>query len=110
MSYKVDTIANFERQAKKLIKKYRSLKAELATLIEQLEDKPMQGTDLGNGVYKIRLTIASKGKGKSGGARVITCVRVVQEKVYLISIYDKSQLENLSKEQVLELLQKEKLD
>ena len=104
MSYKVDTIVHFERQAKKLIKKYRSLKAELAMLIEQLEDKPTQGTDLGNSTYKIRLAIASKGKGKSGGARVITCVKVVQEKVYLVAIYDKSQLESLSKEQILELL------
>lgn len=105
MSYEVDTTVHFEKQARKLAKKYRSLKAELATLIAQLEDKPTQGVHLGNGIYEIRLAIASKGKGKSGGVRIIACVKVIQEKVYLVSIYDKSQLENLSKEQILELLQ-----
>lgn len=47
-----------------------------------------------------------KGKGKSGGARVITFVKVVNEKVYLVSIYDKGQLDNLTKDQVIELLKK----
>ena len=105
MSYEVNTIIHFERQAKKLVKKYRSLKGELDTLIIKLENEPTQGTDLGNGVYKIRLAIASKGKGKSGGARVITCVKVIQEKVYLVSIYDKSQLDNLTREQISALLE-----
>ncbi|NJM93826.1 MAG: type II toxin-antitoxin system RelE/ParE family toxin [Cytophagales bacterium] len=58
------------------------------------------------GVYKVRLAIASKGKGKSGGARVITFVKVVKEKVYLVSIFDKGELDNLTKEQILELLRK----
>ncbi len=105
MSYEVNTIIHFERQAKKLVKKYRSLKGELDTLIIKLENEPTQGTDLGNGIYKIRLAIASKGKGKSGGARVITCVKVIQEKVYLVSIYDKSQLDNLTREQISTLLE-----
>jgi hypothetical protein len=35
-------------------------------------------------------------KGKSGGARVITCVKVVAERVYLVSIYDKSQQSDIS--------------
>ncbi len=104
MSYSVDTIENFERQAKGLIKKYKTLKAELDTLINHLEDNPIQGTPLGDNVYKIRLAIAAK--GKSGGARVITCAKVTQEKVYQASIYDKSQLENLSKKQLSTLLQK----
>ncbi len=52
------------------------------------------------------MAIASKGKGKSGGARVITFVKVVNEKVYLVSIYDKGQLDNLTKDQILELLKK----
>jgi len=57
-------------------------------------------------VYKVRLSIASKGKGKSGGARVITFVKVVKEKVYLVSIYDKGQLDNLTKDQIMELLKR----
>lgn len=58
-----------------LTKKYRSLKSELENLGKELSENPTSGTPLGNDVYKVRLAISSKGKGKSGGARVITCVR-----------------------------------
>jgi hypothetical protein len=61
---------------------------------------------MGRDVYKLRLSIASKCKGKSGGARVITFVKVVMETVYLVSIYDKSQLDTLTKDQIIELLKK----
>ncbi|WP_152541897.1 type II toxin-antitoxin system RelE/ParE family toxin [Saccharicrinis fermentans] len=52
------------------------------------------------------MTITSKGKGKSGGARVITYLISEDNKVYLTYIYDKSQLENITKEQIIELLKK----
>jgi hypothetical protein len=72
MSYKVETIHSFDDCAKRLSKKYPSLKIELSDLINLLEEKPLTGTPIGKGCYKIRLKIRSKGKGKSGGARVIT--------------------------------------
>ncbi|WP_439483131.1 hypothetical protein [Cyclobacterium plantarum] len=72
MNYRVDTIAPFRKEAKKLIKKYPSLKNELVELGSKLSNDPTTGTALGNNCFKIRLSIASKGKGKSGGARVIT--------------------------------------
>jgi len=106
MSYKVDTIAPFRKEAKKLIKKYPSLKNELAELGSQLSNDPTAGTALGNNCYKIRLAIASKGKGKSGGARVITHFYVSDETVFLLSIYDKSDKENISDKELLELLKK----
>jgi hypothetical protein len=96
MSYKVLAIPPFGRQLKRLAKKYPSLKNEYARLVDDLEDSPKQGAALGNNCYKIRMTVASKGKGKSGGARVITCVKVTQSAVYLLSIYDKSDQDNIS--------------
>lgn len=96
MSYNVLVTAFFERELKALAKKHRSLKNDLAALIEQLEQEPTTGTELGNNCYKIRLAITSKGKGKSGGARVITHVRVTGNTVYLLSIYDKSELDNIA--------------
>jgi mRNA-degrading endonuclease RelE of RelBE toxin-antitoxin system len=72
MSYNVLTIPPFDKQLKRLAKKYPSLKNEFAELLESLEQEPEQGTNLGNNCYKIRIAIASKGKGKSSGARVIT--------------------------------------
>lgn len=64
MSYKVKTIDIFEKQAKKLIKKYASLKLELLHLVQDLKENPEQGTAIGKNCYKIRIAIASKTKGK----------------------------------------------
>ena len=83
MSYNVQVTAFFERELKVLAKKHRSLKNDLAMLIEQLEQEPTTGTVLGNYCYKIRLAITSKGKGKSSGARIITHVRITGNTVYL---------------------------
>jgi mRNA-degrading endonuclease RelE of RelBE toxin-antitoxin system len=77
MSYNVNSIPLFDKQAKRLAKKYPSLKKDLAELIKKLADDPEQGISLGNGFYKVRLAIASKSKGKSGGARVITYVKIL---------------------------------
>jgi mRNA-degrading endonuclease RelE of RelBE toxin-antitoxin system len=100
----VITSDNFEKEAKRLFKKYRSLPQEAATLIADLADNPAQGTSIGKDCYKIRLAIKSKGKGKSGGARVITCVIAIQETVTLLSIYDKSQQEDISETELSRLL------
>ena len=91
MNFNVVILPDFKRDAKKLLKKYPSLSGEISDLVFDLETHPTQGTPLGNNCYKIRLAIASKGKGKSGGARVITCVKVIATTVYLLTIYDKSE-------------------
>jgi mRNA-degrading endonuclease RelE of RelBE toxin-antitoxin system len=104
MSYKVFTILPFDKQLKRLAKRYPSLKREFSDLLESLEANPLQGTLIGKNCYKIRLSISSKGKGKSGGARVITNVLVSKTKVFLISIYDKSERANLSDNELLYLL------
>lgn len=104
MSYNVESIAVFEKQAKRLIKKYASLRKELLELVQELKENPEQGTAIGKGCFKIRISIASKGKGKSGGARVITNFVVTDATVYLLSIYDKSEKENLSDKELTELL------
>lgn len=61
-----------------------------------MQSNPKQGTHLGKDCYKICIAIKSKGKGKSGGGRVISCVKVTAESVYLIAIYDKSEMETIS--------------
>jgi hypothetical protein len=63
MNFKVLTISPFDKQFKRLVKKYPSLKAEIAQLIAELKTEPNKGVALGNGFFKIRLAIASKGKG-----------------------------------------------
>jgi hypothetical protein len=95
MSFSIVATAFFEQELKTLAKRHRSLKNDLAVLIAQVEQDPFTGTDIGHHCRKIRLAITSKGRGKSGGARVITYVQVSGNTVYLISIYDKSDMENI---------------
>ena len=105
MSYKVEVTDTFRKEAKKLTKKYPSLKAELTQLFIELEENPTMGTPLGNDVYKIRLAIASKNKGKSGGARVMSFVKVTITTVLLFSIYNKGDKDSISEKEIQELLQ-----
>jgi mRNA-degrading endonuclease RelE of RelBE toxin-antitoxin system len=109
MSYNVIPTPDFKKLFKKLLKKYPSLKSDLNELIGVLSENPETGTSLGHGIYKIRMSISSKGKGKSAGARVITFIVIEDKEVYLIHIYDKSQLENITKEQLFELLKNAQL-
>jgi len=104
MSYSVFTLRSFDKQLKRLVKKYPSLKKEYIDLIDSLEINPEQGVDLGNRCYKIRLAIASKGKGKSGGARVIAHLVIEDDAVYLLAIYDKSEKSTLTDSELAELL------
>ena len=107
MKFKVHTTPNFEKEAKKLIKKYKSLKNELSILIDELEDNPTKGTHLGNDIYKIRLAIASKGKGKRSGARIITKVKISKEIVYLFSIYCKGDKNSISDKEIEDIISSE---
>ena len=104
MSYKVETIIHFEKEAKRLKKIFHSLNNEISELIDDLERNPFLGTALPNGFYKIRLAIWSKGKGKRGGARVVTYVRIIAEIVYLLSIYDKSKQSDITDKELERLL------
>lgn len=104
MSYKVRPSPEFQRRAKKLFKKYLSLPQDLRALLTLLTFTPTSGTSLGRSCYKVRLAIESKGKGRSGGARVITYVAVLAEEVVLLTIYDKSERDNLQPGELEELL------
>lgn len=88
----------FNRQFKRLAKKYKSMGDDYRTLKESLLENPFQGSDLGGGVRKIRMAIGSKGKGKSGGARVLTLTILVSDDadVTLLTIYDKEEIDNVT--------------
>lgn len=109
MSYNVIPTPNFKNLFKRLLKKYPSLIHDMTLLIEELSENPETGIFLGHNVYKIRMAISSKGKGKSAGARVITYVVTEDKEVYLVYIYDKSQLDNITKQQIFELLRNAQL-
>ena len=104
------TTNNFRKEAKKLLKKYHSLKNELKEFSKALQKNPKLGIQITKNTFKIRLAVKSKGKGKSGGMRIITYLYIkVHEKeeltqVYLLSIYDKSEFQNISEKVLKELI------
>ena len=69
-------------------------------MTESLQENPTMGKPLGRDCYKVRMAISSKNQGKSGGARVITCVKIVDDTLYLLSIYDKSEQENIPDDEI----------
>jgi mRNA-degrading endonuclease RelE of RelBE toxin-antitoxin system len=95
MGYSVIPSDKFKKEAKRLIKKYPSLKQELAYLATILAAAPETGVSLGKNTYKIRVAITSKNKGKSGGGRLITYIVTDHKEVYLLTIYDKSEFANI---------------
>jgi mRNA-degrading endonuclease RelE of RelBE toxin-antitoxin system len=104
MSYKILTIPPFDKQVKRLSKKYPSLKNDLISISIKLSENPNTGLSLGNNCYKIRFSIKSKGKGKSSGGRIISHFYIQEDTVFLLAIYDKSEVENLSDKEILKLL------
>lgn len=106
MRYNVIAVPEFRRELKRLAKNYPSLKTEIAVLFDELGKIPTLGTPLGNDVYKIRLAIASKGKGKRGGARIITYAQLDDTTVLLLSIYNKGQKDIISDKEIRELLER----
>ena len=102
MNVKIIPSVEFDRQFKRLAKKYKSLLDDYLTFSKELKENPLQGAALGRGVRKIRMAITSKGKGKSGGARVLTLTVLVSEDadVTLLTIYDKDEIDNVSDEYI----------
>ena len=104
MSYDIIPTPDFKKFFKKLFKKYPSLKDDLRKLVERLEENYEIGIPLGNNLFKVRLAIESKNKGKSAGARMIYFFVVDDQEIYLIHIFDKGQFENIPKHLLLQLL------
>jgi mRNA-degrading endonuclease RelE of RelBE toxin-antitoxin system len=104
MNFDVQTTPHFQKSLKRLVKKYPFLRGKYAQLIAKLEKEPENEIPLGKKCFKIRIAIESKGKGKSGGGRVITFVQVLHLKVTLLDIFDTSEMENISETQLSFLL------
>ncbi len=109
-SFSVETTLLFQKEAKSLVKKYPSFKTDLQAIINSLKEDPKQGTALGKDCYKIRIKISSKARGKSGGARLITCVKVVKQKVYLVTVYDKASRESITAAYLQKIIQQAGLE
>jgi mRNA-degrading endonuclease RelE of RelBE toxin-antitoxin system len=94
----------FEKALKRLKKKYPSLKADYLEFLSELEKNPMMGSEIFPNCRKARIAIKSKGKGKSGGGRIIFYFEIQQDRITLLFIYDKSEMENVQTEFIEQIL------
>ena len=105
-------LPEFERRAKSLAKKYRSFVRDYEEFLDSLSKNPFQGTSLGMGVYKTRMAISSKGKGRSGGARVLTynVTKTAPEEIVVtfLTVFDKTEMENVSDSYIKSLVKEVK--
>ena len=108
MEVEIQIGQEFKRQFKRLAKKYHSLRDDFVEWKKEILQNPLAGDDLGNGVRKIRMTIGSKGKGKSGGARILTLNVKVSENglnLILLTIYDKGEISNVKDDYIKFLIE-----
>ena len=113
MNYNIKTVKSFDKEIKRLGKRYVSIADDYAALLEELMQNPLLGTDPGGGFRKIRMRITSKGKGKSGGARVITftvIAAVDETEINLLYIYDKAERSSISISELEELIRRNGLE
>jgi mRNA-degrading endonuclease RelE of RelBE toxin-antitoxin system len=104
MSYNIFITHRFEKELKRLAKKHPSLKKDFSNLLDKLSKSASTGVSIGKNCYKIRLNITSKGKGKRGGARVITYLYIQTETLYLLTIYDKGEKSTLRPKELKEMI------
>jgi mRNA-degrading endonuclease RelE of RelBE toxin-antitoxin system len=110
MNLKITKLETFAKEAKRLYKKYKKLPDDLKILVKELNDNPKAGIDLGANCYKIRLANSSIPTGKSSGFRVIYYYYDGELDIYLLTIFSKRDMGNISDEKIMELLQKYDLD
>lgn len=110
MSFEIRTTKEFDRQARRLARRYRSISEDLLRLENVLRSQPDAGVPLGKHLYKLRLRIQSKGQGQQGGGRVISYVYWRGETVFLLALYDKSEMNSVSEAYIADLLSQLDLD
>lgn len=109
MAFEVLFSTSFQKELKRIAKKHRQILKDISTLVDQLAENPTLGTDLGQNLFKIRMSISGTSKGKSGGARIITYVRLVNESVILAEIYLKNEHSTIEIEMVINRLKNDGL-
>ena len=104
MNYRIIPSDEFKKNVKTLKKNYRNIKHDIELLAEELLKNPFIGTSLGNNTYKVRIKNSDNNKGKSAGYRIITYIVDKDSKIFLVSIYSKSEQDNILDTELEELI------
>ena len=105
MNYKIIPAPEFIKNIKSLKKRYKNIKKDIKDFSNELKKNPTMGISLGKNVYKVRVKNTDINKGKSAGYRVITYLVTQDHEIYLITIYSKSDKENLLDEEIKKLIE-----
>ena len=106
MSYRIETIPRFEKDVKKLKKKFPKIKSDLVNFVNQLLLNPKMGIDLGENIFKVRIPNSSIPTGKSGGFRIITYYKK-DSILYLVTIYSKTEQYNILTDKLKRIIKEE---
>lgn len=109
MKIEIITTPTFDREFKRLKKKYSSLPGDLEAFESELLDGSNIGVDLGGNIRKVRVAVKSKNKGKSGGVRVITytvILKLTDKTIFLVTLFDKSEKENIPDSEIKQIIQR----
>jgi len=98
-----NTSSLFDKQSKRLAKKFNLLKNDLEGFINNFDDYHSTATNISNNTFKVRLSNSNKNRGKSAGYRIYYYIKL-EESIYLLTIYDKSQIQSINEEILTELI------
>jgi len=96
----------FTREFKRLQKRYRRIGDDIRPLIDQLRQGETPGDqipDVGFPAYKVRVQNRDMRSGKRGGYRAIYYLRM-GDTVYLVTIYSKRDRDNISADEIRDLI------
>lgn len=96
----------YQKELKRLSKKYRNIKKDCKSFIDTISSTTDLGVDIGGGIYKSRVANSDKNKGKSAGYRVISYLKIIESEIWLVHIYDKSELVNITESQLDEIIKR----
>jgi len=108
MSFEIHTLPQFEKDFKRLKKKFPKIKNDIANLINTLSSNPKQGIHLGENIFKIRISNSSIPTGKSGGFRVITYYHD-NDVLYLVTLYSKTEQDTILTEKLRKMIKKSRI-
>jgi mRNA-degrading endonuclease RelE of RelBE toxin-antitoxin system len=101
-----ETIEHFDKQAKKLSKKYKNIKKDLQSFIQNFDTLHQQAISIKSNLFKIRLANSNKNRGKSAGYRIYYYIQL-EETTYLVTIYDKSEITMIDEDMLVEIIERE---
>lgn len=109
----VDTTSKFDKEYKRLQKKYPNAIESVDNLMSELETGHLVGDeydglgfDNSTKVYKVRVANTQANKGKSGGFRVIYYALIDDKYIIMLSIYSKSDTANVTQKEIKDIIKK----